>query len=262
MSRLVRSELRKISSTRLWWGMLIGVVAYTAVSAAASAAFAGVDPGAGQAGLPPLDTPAAIRTVYASSTFTGSYLFAMVLGITGMTGEYRYQTITPTFVATPRRSRVVLAKMVAHLGVGLGYGLAAALVAVAVGGTVIAIRGFDLGLGADRLWPSVGLGIVAAALWTLVGLGIGTLVRNQVAAILVAVFLVFVVEGIATAVLAATDLDSVARWLPTNVSQALTSPGSAQLDYLPWWGGGLMLLAYAGLLAGAGVALTTRRDIT
>ena len=40
--------------------------------------------------------PEAIRTVYASAAFSGAYIFAMILGITGMTGEYRYQTITPT----------------------------------------------------------------------------------------------------------------------------------------------------------------------
>jgi ABC-2 type transport system permease protein len=262
VTALVRAELRKISSTRLWWGMLVGVVLYTAASAAASAAFAGVETGAGQPGLPSLDTPEAIRTVYASATFTGSYIFAMVLGITGMTGEYRYQTITPTFIATPRRARVVLAKMAAHLGVGVVYGLVAALVALVTGAVVISIRGFGLGLGADRLWPSIGLAVVATALWTLVGLGIGTLIRNQVAAILVAVFVVFVVEGVASAVLSATHLDSVAKWLPTNVSAALTSPGTTQLDYLPWWAGGLVLLGYAGLLAGVGIALSTRRDIT
>ena len=72
-------------------------------------------PGAGQPASAALDTAQAIRTVYASSAFQGSYIFAMILGITGMTGEYRYQTITPTFLATPRRARVVLAKMAAHL---------------------------------------------------------------------------------------------------------------------------------------------------
>jgi hypothetical protein len=127
---------------------------------------------------------------------------------------------------------------------------------------VISIRGFDLGYGADRLWPSVLLGVVAVAIWTLVGLGIGTLIRNQIAAILVAVFVVFLVEGIATAVLAATDLDAVAKWLPTNASTALTSPGGSQLDYLPWWGGGLVLLAYAVVLAGVGLLLSSRRDVT
>ncbi len=84
-----------------------------------------------------LDTAEAIRTVYATSAFQGAYIFAMILGITGMTGEYRYQTITPTFLATPRRARVVLAKMVAHLGVGLGYGVVCVLVALVVGGAIV-----------------------------------------------------------------------------------------------------------------------------
>ena len=100
---LVRSELRKITSTRLWWGLLVGAVVYTVIQAAANAALAGSDPGAGQPATAALDTAEAIRTIYASSPFQGSYIFAMILGITGMTGEYRYQTITPTFLATPRR---------------------------------------------------------------------------------------------------------------------------------------------------------------
>jgi ABC-type transport system involved in multi-copper enzyme maturation permease subunit len=258
----VRSELRKISTTRLWWGLLIGVAIYTAISAAASAAFAGVDPGGGQSPSAPLSSPEAIRTVYASAAFSGAYIFAMILGITGMTGEYRYQTITPTFLATPRRPRIVLSKMAAHIGFGAAYGAVGAVTALVVGGIVIAIRGFDLGYGTDRLWPSILLGVVAVALWTLVGLGIGTLIRNQIAAILVAVFVVFIVEGIATAVLSATGLDSVAKWLPTNASAALTSPGTNQLDYLPWWAGGLVLLGYAIVLGGLGLLLSSRRDVT
>ena len=59
-----------------------------------------------------------------------------------------------------------------------------------------------------------------------------------------------------------TDLDEVVKWLPTNASTALTSPGTTLLEYLPWWAGGLVLLAYAALLAGLGVLLSTRRDIT
>ena len=259
---LVRSELRKISSTRLWWGLLIGAVVYTVISAAVGAALAGSEPGPGQPATPTLDTAEAIRSVYASATFQGSYIFAMILGITGMTGEYRYETITPTFLATPKRSRVVVAKMFAHMGFGVLYGVAALVGALVVGGTIIAIRGFDLGFGADRLWPSIGLAVVAVALWTLLGIGIGTLIRNQVAAVLVAIFVTFLVEPLATFILAANDLDEIVNWLPTNASAALTSPGNSFVDYLPWWAGGLVLLGYAGLLAGLGVLLSSRRDIT
>lgn len=259
---LVRSELRKISSTRLWWGLLVGAVVYTAIQAAANAALAGRDPGGGQPATAALGTAEAIRAVYAGSAFQGGYIFAMILGITGMTGEYRYQTITPTFLATPRRSRVVLAKMAAHLGVGVGYGLVAVLAALLVGGSVVLVRGYGPGFGADRLWPSIGLAVVAVGLWALLGIGIGTLLRNQVLAVLVAVFVTFLVEPIATFVLAANDLGGVVRWLPTNASAALTSPGSSLLDYQPWWAGGLALLGYAVVLAALGMRLSTHRDVT
>jgi ABC-2 type transport system permease protein len=262
MTALVRSELRKILTTRLWWALLIGAVLYTVIQAGANAALAGRDPGAGQPPTAALDTAQAIRTVYAGSAFQGAYIFAMILGITGMTGEYRYQTLTPTFLATPRRARVVLGKMAAHLLVGLGFGLVAVLSALVVGGAVVVARGYDIGFGAARLWPSLVLAVVAVALWTLLGIGIGTLIRNQVAAVLVAVFVTFLVEPLATFILAANDLDSIVRWLPTNASTALTSAGSTLVDYLSWWAGGLVLLGYAAVLAGLGVLLSTRRDVT
>ena len=259
---LVRSEVHKIRTTRLWWGLLIGALLYTVIQAAANAALAGQDPGAGQPASAALDTAEAIRTVYATSAFQGAYIFAMILGITGMTGEYRYQTITPTFLATPRRAKVVLAKMVAHLGAGLVYGVVCVLGALIVGGAIVLARSYPLGLGTDRLWSSIGLGIVAVALWTLLGIGIGTLLRNQVAAILTAVFLTFLVEPLATFILAANDLDDIVKWLPTNASTALTSPGTSLLQYLPWWAGGLVLLGYAAVLAALGVVLSARRDVT
>ncbi len=259
---LVRSELHKIRSTRLWWGLLIGAVLYTGISAVAAAVTAGMDPGAGQQASPPLETAEAIRSVYASSMFTGTYIFAMILGITGMTGEYRYQTITPTFLVTPRRARVVGAKMVAHVLVGLAYAAAGLLAALVLGGIAITVRGESLGLGADLLWQSIALAAVAVAVWTLVGLGIGTLIRNQVAAIMIAVFLTFLVEPLATYFLSAADLDDVVKWLPTNASAALTSPTTTLVDYLDWWLGGIVLLGYAALLAGLGIVLSVRRDIT
>ncbi len=258
---LVRSELRKISSTRLWWGLLIGAVVYTAIQSGVTAGFAGVEPGAGQPASPTLDTAAAIRSVYAVAAFTGTYIFALILGITGMTGEYRYQTITATFLVSPRRERVVSAKMLAHLLVGLAYGVVGVVAALVVGGVVVAARGYGLGYGAERLWPSLGLAVLAVALWTLIGIGIGTLIRNQIVAILVAVFLTFLVEPLLSLALSAVDLDKVSAFLPTNAASALMEPGQTYLEYLPWWGGGLVMVAYALVLAGLGLLLSVRRDV-
>ena len=259
---LIRSELRKILSTRLWWGLLLGAVAYTAVQSGVTAGFAGMTLSTAQPATAGLDTAAGIRSVYAESLFTGSYILAMILGIAGMTGEYRYQTITSTFLASPRRSRVVGAKLVAHLLVGLGYGVVAMVTALVVGGVVIVARGHGLGYGADGLWPSILLAVVAVGLWTVLGIGIGTLIRNQVAAILIGVFVIFLLQPLLTLGLSAAHLDSVARWLPTNASSALMAPGTAIVAYLAWWAGGLVLLGYALVLAALGIGLSVRRDIS
>ena len=114
---LVHSELHKIRTTRLWWGLLVGAVLYSLIQAGANAALAGQNPGAGQPASAALDTAEAIRTVYAGSAFQGAYIFAMILGITSMTGEYRYKTITPTFLATPLAFRWV------HFGYAIEKGL-------------------------------------------------------------------------------------------------------------------------------------------
>lgn len=259
---LVRSELTKILTTRLWWGLLIGMAIYTAVEAGVTAGFSGQDLGAGQPPMPGLDSSEGLLSVYAASTFSGAYLFALVLGVTGMTAEYRYETATPTFLVTPRRARVVVAKGVAHLVAGVGYGVAAGVVALLVGGTVVLIRGYDLGLGTPGLGRSLLLAVLAAAVWTLVGLGIGTLIVNQVAAVLVAVFLAFLVEPLLGLALGALDLDVVAKILPSSASAAMTSTYSPGLDLLPWWGGALVLAGYGVVFSAVGVALTVRRDIT
>ncbi len=259
---LARSELKKILTTRLWWGLLLGAIGWTILWAVLSAAFAGVEPGGGQPASPPLDTAEAIRSVYAAAAFTGAYIFAMILGITGMTGEYRYQTITPTFLVHPKRQDVVGAKMIAHLVVGLGFGVVGVLTAVVSGGVTILARGFELGFGLEGVWSSIGLTVVAVALWTLVGIGIGTLIRNQIAAILTAVFITFLVEPLLSFALNAADLGSVAKYLPTSASTALLSPAEVGVEYLAWWQGGLLLLVYALVFAGLGLALSVRRDVS
>lgn len=259
---LIASEFLKVRSTRLWWALLLGALIYTAMNAAITASFAGVDLGAGQGTTPELDEPGMIRSVYAGAAIGGSYILVLVLGITAMTAEYRYRTITPTFLVTPKRSRVVAAKAVAQVVFGLGFGAAAMVVAFVVGGTVILIRGFDLGLGTDQLWRAVVLGVVAIGLWALIGLGLGTLIRNQIAAIMVGVFIVLLVEPLLGLGLNALDLDWVSRWLPANASTALVTPDLTDVNLLPWWGGGLVMLAYAAIFAGIGILLSRRRDIS
>jgi ABC-2 type transport system permease protein len=260
---LVRAELLKIRTTRLWWALLLGAVLFTAVGAGFTAGFAGVEGGGGPGGeaLPGVESPELLRSVYGAG-FSGAYIFALILGVTGMTGEYRYLTITPTFLGAPRRHPVVVAKLVAHLVAGVVYGAVCALVAVAVGGLlIVVVKGGALGLTADGVPRAIGLSVVAVALWTLLGIGLGTLVRNQIAAVLTGVLIAFLIEPLLNLAFNALDLE-VGKYLPTSASNALLSGfsgGAAQLD---WWAGGLVLLAYALVFSLVGVLASVGRDIT
>ncbi|MGH3434531.1 MAG: hypothetical protein ACRDQB_17025 [Thermocrispum sp.] len=227
----MRSELLKIRSTRLWCQATPGV-----------------------------ESPELLRTVY-SAGFGGGYVFAMILGVTGMTGEYRCLTITPTFLVAPKRYPVVVAKILAHVATGLGYGVVCAAAAIAAGLPVVVLKGGDHGLFAEGVPRSVVMSVIAVALWTLIGIGLGTLIKNQIAAILVGVLLAFLIEPLLGLLFSFLEWN-VGEFLPSTASQALLSPYDTGVALLDWWAGGIVLLAYSLVFAAIGVLFSVRRDIT
>ena len=92
-------------------------------------------------------------------------------------------------------------------------------------------------------------------LWALIGLGVGILIPNQVAALLIAVGVAWIVEPIIGAVLPLTEIGAdVARYLPTQATNATLdvqniSFGGTVPDQLAWWAGALVLAGYALVLA-------------
>ena len=116
------------------------------------------------------------------------------------------------------------------------------------GASVIAGKGFELRLGSDDVPQTLVLAVLGVGVWTVFGLGLGTLIRNQVAAILVAIGVTVLLDPLITLGLGALDLGSVARFLPSSASQAVVQGVSTNdsIDLLPWWGGLLVLLAYGG----------------
>lgn len=265
MTGLLRSELRKIATTRLWWGLLLGLVAAWGGLTLLIALIAGST--SQGASFPGLDDPGTVRSVYTAGLST-AYLFSLAFGVIAMSGEYRQQTITATLLAAPRRSRVVLAKLVAVALVGLGYGLAGALAGVAVGAPVIALRGYPTQLADGSVYRALAVATLAVALWAVLGLGVGTLLRNQVVALGVSVGVAWLAEPLLALGLNAAGLGSVARFLPGQATSAVTDPGDAaaagglSAALLPWWAGALVLLGYAALSGTLGALLTLRRDVT
>lgn len=262
MSRLLRSEWRKLATTKLAW-VLVGVaIIYSTTQAVTLVALASgllpeVPTGEGML----VDTE--YITTVLGQTGTAS-VFALLLGVVAMTGEFRHMTITSTFLATPRRSRVLGAKVAITAVLGV---LVAFLTFLAVlTATVVALLPFDHAPISATSAVAVLVGaMIGLALYAVLGVSIGSLITNQVAAIVVTLVWVLLVES-----LVSLAFPSVGRWLPGGALNAAMDIGLQEdltgfvtaANPLPPWAGMLVLLGYAVVFGAIASRTTLRRDIT
>ena len=186
-------------------------------------------------------------------------LFILLLGVIGMTGEWRHRTITSTVLAAPDRMRLLAAKLLAYAAAGALLSLAVTLATAIVGAVLASTQGhesLEVSDMLDVLWRNV----VVAALLGAFGVCIGAIVRNQVVAMIGLLFFAFIVEPLVLAL--AFD---VGRFGPTVGAPAgvqdlpdftdgeeLLAPAAAAL----------VMLAWIGVLFAAAAALLRGRDLT
>lgn len=266
MLRSIRSELLKVATTRVWWVLVIVLVVYVGVTAAGVAALvATIAEQAGGEAIPAAQIPG---LVYSLATSVG-YVFPLLFGAFASTGEFRHQTLTPTFLATPRRSIVLVGKVVAGALFGLVFALAGVVATVGLGAPVLAIGGHDPMLDAPETWALLGRIVIATVIWTAIGIGLGVLMPNQVAVIVVVLaFTQFVEPLLRTASAFWEWTAAIGKFLPGAASDALvgssiytTLVGGAD-DPLHWWQGGIVLGGFALAFLIAGALTTWRRDVT
>jgi ABC-2 type transport system permease protein len=261
----LRAELLKTTSTRMWWVLLAVGAAYVAmISAFLAVSFATTPPDAMGPAAPSLDDPTARLMLYTLS-MPVAYVFPALAGALAVTAEYRYQTLTPTFLGEPRRALVLAAKLVCATALGLLFG--AATVAANVAGVmpVLAGTGHEVGLDGHVL-AALAKVVLGMGLWAALGLGVGALVRHQVAAIVIVVAVSQIVEPLLRFGLAAWDATrSASQFLPGAAGDAMAGASiftvSGQVELLEWWQGALVLAAYAAAAFAAGAATTLRRDV-
>jgi ABC-2 type transport system permease protein len=184
-------------------------------------------------------------------------LFAALLGAMSITGEIRHGTIRPTFLVTPRRRRVVAAKIWASMLLGAGFGLVAGAVAAGAGTVALRARGIDIRLDSGDYMLLVMGGATATALWAAIGVGVGAVVRNQVPALVgICAWLLFF-ENLLVGDVA--GVGGLGRLLPGAAAKAISGqdPGTLLAPAV-----GLVLLAvYSAAAAVAGAFATSRRDV-
>jgi len=189
-----------------------------------------------------------------------SYLFALLLGTLMVTTEFRHKTATTSFLVTPRRPRVVGAKLITAAILGAVLAIVVLVATLVGGGITVVAQGGSFSSLAHQL-PAVAPGMILVfALFAILGVGVGSVLTNQVAALVVSLGWFLIVENILVGLLHGTG-----RWVPTGAAEAasnLTRGEASGIFLFNWWQGALLMLAYGMVFAVVGSLILTRRDIT
>ena len=267
----LRAEFAKLFTVRLWWILLLILIGYVAfIAATLAAVFTALPDLASNGGrpLPPIEDVHLL--VYSSASSIG-YVFPVLLGALATTAEFRNQTLTPTFLATPRRASVLVAKLVALAVVGAGYGIGALVGSVGVGAGLLAALGGEPALDSADTWAMFGRIVIAMSLWAVIGVALGALVRSQVAAIVLVLAFTQFLEPILRLATSFVDWTAqIGKFLPGAASDALVGSsiftslgtGGDSAVTLEWWQGGVVLLGIAVVAAVLGYFVTWVKDVT
>ena len=239
----IRAELLKIRTTRTTIALLLGMMALILIFTLLT-------------GL--LSHPSGLmgkenqRELLSVSSLTG--VFSALAGVLLVTGEYRYGTIRPTILFNPVRSHVLAAKVVAGALAGIAFGVIGEAIGWAVGYAVLDGRGITVVLSSDDVLLLTLGGLAGAALWGAIGAGLGAIIHNQVGGVIALLAWGLVVDNLLFGL-----VPSVGRFMPDRASDALM--GLRVHHLLSPGVGGIMLIAWAGVLAVVGIALSVRQDI-
>ena len=248
----MRAELLKLRTVKLPLWLLVTTLLLVLLGVLATVLTAGLE-GA------PLSREDPELMARAVANASGGNIVVLILGILVLTQEFRFGTATSSFLVTPKRGRVLVAKLIAVAAVGLVFALLSALLAVAVSAVLIPIRDGVVNYDAQVLQVLLGAMLVMV-LYGPIGIAVGALVKNQIAAVVGALAFTVIVEQLLIAL-----LPDVGKWTPGGASGAVLQLGdlaTTRGELLPVWGGVLVLLAYAAVLSAIAARLTLRRDLT
>lgn len=166
MTRLIRGEFTRLFAVRMHrWAVLAAVLS----GGGLTGLLALIGPENATPPMPGIDTQGGAVLVIG---ITGVLLFVpAVIGAIGAAGEYRHRTIATTYLAEPRRGRVLAARLTVYCVVGLGYGVIASLTSAGALGAAAVLRGVDLTVSAADLTGLLIRLAVAATVYTVLGAG-------------------------------------------------------------------------------------------
>jgi ABC-2 type transport system permease protein len=235
------AETEKLRTTRMAYGLLLALVlAGVGLTALTSLIHIVI------AGQVRAEEPGVVAVPAALSPY-----FAVIAGVLLVVTEFRFGTITTTYLAQPRRGLVLLAKLLIGLLLGFLYGSAVVLASIGTGALLGALvpgaQAFPFDLGTLQAWIGT---VVVSALFAALGVAIGAIVHNQVAAVLIAVLGLIGDQSLFGRIVPA-------ELLPTGAAHVI----QGFTGYPPALGA-VVLLAYVAALSGIALLVSIPRDRT
>lgn len=255
---LIKSEWRKLVYVRAHWGLLLVSILISALSTASTPIV--LDSSGEMFGFG-LEQQQAVDSVYANAI--SSYIFAVILGIMLMAGEYRHGTAVATFLAAPRRGQVVASKLI--VAAIAGSVLMVVSTAAALGAGWFALRFYpDAATRSEGIFTNTMVAaLISGLVLGVIGIAIGTLVRNQLLAIVMTLIYLFIIDPILLAL-----WPDAGKWLPSGLMTAMLALdieapelGFDTSLYLPPLTATLVLLGFGVVFAAVAVATSLRRDV-
>jgi hypothetical protein len=204
---------------------------------------------------PPLDTAAGLTAMLSRNGL--GMLMAAVFGVTVASGEFRHGTATTTYLGSPGRVRVLIAKAIVAAGFGLLFGLVAAGLTTGISLAFVAAKGYPVALGWGTIARFGAGAILGSGLLAAAGVGLGSLLRSQLAAIIGVFAWGFVIEQLIGGLFDATQ-----PYLPytaaTTMAGATLGGGTSPL---PFTAAAALVAATAALLAAVAARTTVQHDI-
>lgn len=166
-SRVVSVELRKMFDTRSGFWLLAGIGIVATVATVAVVIFA----------------PDSSLTYESFATAIGAPMSILlpIVAILSVTSEWSQRNGLTTFTLVPHRGRVIAAKAVCAVGVGLVSMVLAALIGAAGNVVGSALAGVDTSWNVS--WSGFALIVLSNVLGLLIGFTLGVLIRNSAGAI-------------------------------------------------------------------------------
>jgi ABC-2 type transport system permease protein len=236
MRRAVAAELLKLRTTHTGGLFLLAVVALVAISVSAPSVLVGGK-----------HDPHTVVEGAASLALT----LTLLLGITMSAGDEQQGGVVNSLLVAPRRARLVVAKVVAAMAVGVLFAAITALLSI---GIELIFPASAARISAKESLLTAG-GIMVAG--PLLAIGVGTILRSQALAVGASLVWLYVGE------LFVSQLSYPAyTWLPGGDREALLRHVSATHVIPPMWAGGLVLAVYGLGMCAIGAWLLSQRDLT